>query len=73
MDKFQKWFADSPIASFLRHFAAIVIASAVADFALAGAFDFSRWEQWFIAALVAAVPPFLRWLNPQDALSSAKG
>lgn len=68
MEKFQNWFASSPIASFLRHFLAIVIASAVADFAQSGAFDVANYQQWVIAALVAAVPPFLRWLNPQDAL-----
>lgn len=68
MKSFQDWFASSPIASFLRHFLAIVIASAVADFAQSGAFDFGNYQQWLIAALVAAVPPFLRWLNPQDAL-----
>lgn len=68
IEKLQKWFATSPIASFLRHFLAIVIASAVAEFAKVGAFDFSNWESWLIAALVAAVPPFLRYLNPVDEL-----
>ena len=68
MIEFQKWFASSPIASFLRHFLAIVIASAVADFAQSGVFDFSNLQGWLIAALVAAVPPFLRWLNPSDEL-----
>lgn len=65
---FLSWFATSPIASFFRHFAAIVIASAVAEFAKAGTFDFSNYQLWIITALVAAVPPLLRWLNPQDAL-----
>ena len=72
MDKLQKWFAESPIASFLRHFASIVIASAVAEFAQNGAFSFGNWQTWIIAGLVAAVPTLLRWLNPADALG-AKG
>lgn len=66
--KFLSWFATSPIASFLRHFSAIVIASAVAEFAKSGSFDFSNYQLWVITALVSAVPPLLRWLNPQDAL-----
>ena len=69
MEQFQNWFATSPIASFLRHFLSILIASAVADFAQRGAFDLANWQTWLIAALVSAVPPFLRWLNPVDPVS----
>lgn len=68
MEEFQKWFASSPIASFLRSFSAIVLASAVAEFAKLGTFDFSNWRLWVIAALVASMPPLLRWLNPADPL-----
>ena len=68
MEEFQKWFASSPIASFLRRFSAIVLASAVAEFAKLGTFDFSNWRLWVIAALVASMPPLLRWLNPADPL-----
>lgn len=68
MKDFLVWFADSPVASFLRHFSAIVIASAIAEFAKLGTFDVSNWRVWVIAALVAATPPLLRWLNPQDSL-----
>lgn len=64
---FLKWFATSPIASFLRHFSAIVLAQAVAEFAKLGTFDFTNWRVWVIAGLVAALPAFLNWLNPQDA------
>ena len=69
MDIFYTWFADSKLASFLRTFLAIVIASAVNEFQKVGHFDFTNLEQWVIIALVAAVPPFLRYLNPQDVLS----
>lgn len=65
---FQEWFANSPIASFLRSFAAIMISSAVTDFTSLGSFEFKNWQAWAIAALVASVPPLLRWLNPQDTL-----
>lgn len=68
MDKFLQWFASSKIASFLRVFVAIVIAQAVSDFQKLGHFDFANLEQWAIIALVSAVPPLLRWLNPEDSL-----
>lgn len=67
---FQEWFADSPIASFLRTFAAITISSAVSDFVRVGQFEFTNWQAWAISALVAAVPTLLRWLNPQDSLGN---
>lgn len=70
MSQLQIWFAQSPLASFLRTFVAIVIAQAVAEFAKLGTFDFSRWESWLIAGLVAAAPVLLRWLNPADALGA---
>ena len=69
MEKFLVWFASSPYASFLRTFLAIVIAQAVAEFAKLGTFDFSNYEAWLIAALVASVPALLRVLNPQDNLA----
>lgn len=68
MKEFELWFASSPLASFLRHFLAILIAQAVAEFAKAGTFDFSNYQVWVIAALVSAVPPLLRYLNPEDTL-----
>jgi len=71
MNKFYIWFAESPIASFLRTLAAIVLAQAVAHFAKVGYFDFSLWETWLIAGLVAALPVLLRWFNPADTLGSA--
>lgn len=70
MDKFQNWFATSAIASFLRHFLAILIASAVLQWQQSGTFDVSNWQAWVITALVASVPPFLRWLNPSDEMEN---
>lgn len=66
---FQEWFSTSPFASFLRTFAAILLSSAVADFVRVGSFEFSNWQAWAIAGVSAALPAFLRWLNPQDVLS----
>ncbi|MFZ2992504.1 MAG: hypothetical protein WA061_02200 [Microgenomates group bacterium] len=66
MEKFLVWFADSPIASFLRVALSFVIAAAVADFAKIGSFDVSNWQTWFIGALVSSIPLLLRWLNPMD-------
>jgi hypothetical protein len=63
---FLEWFAASPIASFFRVFIATVLTLAVAEFVQVGYFDLSKWESWLIAALAAAIPPILRWLNPAD-------
>ena len=43
---FLNWFADSPIAAFLRVFAATVITLAVAEFVQVGQFDLSKWQSW---------------------------
>ena len=67
-NSFLTWFADSPLASALRTFVAVVIGAAVSDFAKVGAFSLSNWESWLIGALVISIPPVLRWLNPQDSL-----
>ena len=65
-DNFFKWFATSPIASFLRVAIAIVAFQAMTDFVASGHFNFSNAEHWFIAALSAALPGLLRWINPED-------
>ncbi len=65
-NNFLGWFADSPLAAFLRVFAATVITLAVAEFVRVGSFSVGNWESWLIAALAAAIPPVLRWLNPAD-------
>ena len=66
MKAFQDWLATSPLASFLRVFIAIVLAQAVDAFVKVGTFDFSNYQSWMIAGLVAAVPVLIRWLNPAD-------
>ncbi len=70
MNSFYKWFAQSPLASFLRVFVAILLASAVPEFVALGSFDFSKWQSWVIAALASATPLLLRWLNPADPMGS---
>lgn len=62
---FLVWFDTHPVASFLRHLAAITIAGAVAEFAKLGDFDFTNWRTWVIAGLVASLPALINWLNPQ--------
>ena len=66
MDNFWKWFAQSPIASSLRVFVAIVIGQMVAEWARVGDIQFTNYKSWVISALVAAIPTILRWINPQD-------
>ena len=66
MKAFEDWLASSPLASAGRVFIAYVIGAMVARFAEVGTFDFSNWKSWLIGALVVAIPPILRWLNPAD-------
>lgn len=66
MDTFRSWFAESPLASWARAFAAIVITLAVAEWVAKGSISVDSWETWVIAALSATVPTILRWLNPAD-------
>ena len=66
MDTFLKWFASSPLASAFRTALSIFIGAMVANFAEVGTFDLANWKQWLIGALVVAIPPVLRWLNPED-------
>lgn len=63
---FTVWFATSPIASFLRTALALVVSQAVVDFVKMGHFDFTNAETWVITAFASAIPPLLRWLNPED-------
>ena len=66
METFLNWFANSPLASILRSFLALVIYAALTEFVKVGAFDFTNWQVWVIGALSACLPALLRWLNPQD-------
>ena len=65
-DKFLKWFAASPIASWLRVFVAIVLGQIITEWTKTGTFTFSNWQQWLMAGVVALIPMVIRWLNPQD-------
>ena len=69
MNDFYRWFATSPIASWIRTFTAIVVSQAIADFAKVGRFDFQNFIAWLIAALVATGPTLLRIINPKDTLN----
>lgn len=63
---FREWFATSPLASWLRVFAAVILSAAVADWSTKGSIDLGSWQTWVIAGLVSALPTALRWLNPSD-------
>lgn len=69
MKEFQKWWADSKVASYLRALFVAIATSAIIDFAKTGRFDFTNWEAWVIGALVALLPVASRKYNPQDSLS----
>lgn len=68
MDKFLNWLAASPLASFLKVFVATLIVAAVADWQDNGIIDFSNWETWVLAAVIAAAPLIVNWLNPKFTL-----
>ena len=70
MKEFQVWFANSVFASALRTAVAVFVGSAVAEFSKVGSFDVSNWKAWLIGALVVAIPPVLRYLNPADNLGN---
>jgi hypothetical protein len=61
-----KWFAKSPMASFFRTFAAVMLGLAVADWATAAQIGFANWRIWLLGALVAVVPVIARALNLDD-------
>ena len=65
-NKFLVWLAHSPLALFLKIFVAAIIGDAVADWAKTGTIAFDDWQTWVIAALVAAVPVIIAWLNPAN-------
>lgn len=66
MDTFKEWFATSIIASWLRAFAAIVLAMFIADGADVFAVDATDIRTWTAAGLAAVLPLAVRWLNDSD-------
>ena len=63
---FREWFATSPLASWLRVLAAVILSAAVADWSTKGTIDLGAWQAWVIAGLVSALPTAMRFLNPED-------
>lgn len=68
MEQLQKFWAESPLASYLRTFLSIVAFEAITEFVRLGHFDFSNLETWVIAGLVPFLAVLSRYKNPQDAL-----
>lgn len=66
MSAFKEWFARSPLASWLRTFAAIVLAMFIADGADVFAVDATDLRTWLAAAFAATLPTLVRALNPDD-------
>lgn len=67
MSAFDKWFATSPLASFLKIFGAYLLSTAVAAWATTGVISLDQWQTWVIGGLVSAIPVIINWLNPNDA------
>ena len=70
--EFLKWFAKSPIGTFLRAFAATLLALAIADWSSAASVSFANWQSWVLAALAAAIPVIIRALNTADTVYGYK-
>jgi len=70
---FESWFATSPVASWLRVFAAVVLAMFIADGADVFAVDTTDLRAWLAAGLASALPLALRWLNPSDGVYGRNG
>lgn len=66
IDRFGFWFANSPVASAVKAFVAIVVSMAVADWVTSSTISFSKWQTWVIAALAAAIVPALNAANRAD-------
>lgn len=66
MKTFQAWLAVSPLASAGRVFIAILVTLAVADWVANGSINFGAWQTWVVAAVSAAIPTVIRWINPED-------
>jgi uncharacterized lipoprotein YddW (UPF0748 family) len=62
---FLNWLATSPLATFLKVFGAVILSTAVADWAKDGNISLADWQTWVIAGLVASIPVLINWLNPQ--------
>ena len=65
MQAFQKWLANTPLGTASKTFVAMIIGSAIADWASHGEISLSSWQPWVISAAVSSIPPVLNWLNPQ--------
>lgn len=66
MQSFQTWLAESPLATYLKSFVAIIISAAVADWAKVGAISLANWQTWIIAGAVSVAPLLVNYLNPSD-------
>ena len=64
--RFQEWLATSPIASWLRTFAAFILAMFIADGANIFAVNADDLKLWLAGAFAATLPAAVRWLNPAD-------
>jgi hypothetical protein len=63
---FQEWLATSPLASWLRTFAAIILTMFIADGADIFAVDAADLKLWLAGAFAATLPAAVRYLNPAD-------
>lgn len=61
------WLASTPLGTAVKSAIAVLLTLALADWASAGAISFGNWQTWLIAALGAALPVVVNWLNGADA------
>lgn len=63
---FREWLATSPVASWLRTFAAIILTMFIADGADIFAVNSADLKLWLAGAFAATLPAAVRFLNPAD-------
>jgi len=64
--RFLEWLARSPLATAFKVGLSVLLAMAIADWTSTGFISFDKWQTWLIAAIAAAVPVIINYLNPMD-------
>jgi hypothetical protein len=66
MSSFGAWLATSPLASWFKVFVSAVLGAWLADLAGVASVEFSNWEAWVTAGIIAVLPVVINWLNGSD-------
>lgn len=59
-------FLKDPVGSWLRVFAATIIAAALADLTEGDVDLLNHWQTYLVAGVAAVLPVIVAWINPAD-------